>query len=218
MTGRADWPPGRLAEPMRFRHTFRCVPAPVAVVLTRDASGGIRGLTCTSATSLSAEPPMVLVCMDDRTGMAALIESCGWFSVNFLAAGRADLARAFATSGAALQHVAAAIVDGRTGTPVLGTGTSAVTECRVAAVHRGGDHSVVHGLVHHARFQADVAALVYGAGRYGEFTADSDPRLPGGRCQASRRGSGTAARSLDPTRSGPARRPAAAGPPGQARP
>lgn len=176
MTGWTDQPRGRLAESTRFRHTFRCVPVPVAVVLARDTSGGIRGITCTSATSLSAEPPMVLVCMDDRTGMAALIESCGWFSVNFLAAGRADLARAFATSGAALDHVAPSVVAGRTGTPVLGTGTSAVTECRLGAVHRGGDHSVVHGLVHHARFQADVAALVYAAGRFGEFKADAEPR------------------------------------------
>ncbi len=188
MTGSGGRQPGRLTESTRFRHTFRCVPAAVAVVLTRDSSGGVRGITCTSATSLSAEPPMVLICTDDRTGMAALIESCGWFSVNFLAAGRADLARAFATSGAALDHVAPSIVVGRTGTPVLGTGTSAVTECRVDAVHRGGDHSVVHGLVHHARFQADVAALVYSFGRYGEFTADREQRLPAGPCQASMRG------------------------------
>lgn len=176
MTGWKDRPSGRLAEPTRFRHTFRCVPAAVAVVLTRDAADGVRGITCTSATSLSADPPMVLVCIDDRTGMAALIEACGRFSVNFLCADRVDLARAFATSGAALDHVAPSIVAGRTGTPVLGTGTSAVTECGLEAVHRGGDHVVVHGLVRHARFQADAAALVYGAGRYGEFTPNRDPR------------------------------------------
>lgn len=160
----------RVVDARRFRHSFRQVPAAVAVVLTREDGGAVRGLTCTSATSLSAEPPMALVSLDDRTGMAQLVEAHGWFSLNFLDARRADLARAFAGRGTDLTHLTSVIVSGRTGIPVLGTGTTTVLECAVDKVVRGGDHWVVHGIARHARFQSDAEPLLYGGGRFGGFT------------------------------------------------
>ncbi|HEX6470090.1 MAG TPA: flavin reductase family protein [Streptosporangiaceae bacterium] len=170
--------PERPAETMRFRQAFRRVPAPVAVLLVHAEGGGILGLTCTSAASLSADPPMAVVCVDDKTGVTHAIRQAGRFSVNFLAADRAEWAHAFSSRGRRLDALAGVVGTGRTEVPVLRTGTTSVLECGVAAIHSGGDHWIVCGLVSHARFQADTEPLIYLAGRYGVFAGDPSPLPP----------------------------------------
>ncbi|MQA08932.1 MAG: hypothetical protein GEU98_10380 [Pseudonocardiaceae bacterium] len=160
----------------RFRHTFRQVPAPVAVVLVaRSQLGGTTGITCTSAQSLSAEPPMAVVAVDDKTGLVPLIRDAGRFSINYLAADRAGWARAFSASGTDLAALASVIIPGRSPVPTLATGTTAVLECETADIHRGGDHWIVCASIAHARFQADAEPLLYQAGRYGAFQLRGDP-------------------------------------------
>ncbi|MET7880188.1 flavin reductase family protein [Micromonospora profundi] len=165
--------PDRLVEPARFRAAFRRVPAPVAILLIPGGPGGITGVTCTSATSLSGEPPMAMVAVDTKTGVAPLAEQAGRFSINYLAADRAAWARAFASRGRDLDDLAAAIVTGRTPVPTLATGTTAVLECRTTAIHQGGDHWILCGEVLHARAQTDAEPLLHHNGRYGTFHPDS---------------------------------------------
>jgi len=112
---------------------------------------------------------MILICIDDKTGMHSLIEQCRDFSVNYLASDFAFVATAF-TKGIGLEDVAPKIVSGRTGAPTLGSGTCSVLECRVDAIYPGGDHSIICGVVQHARFQSDADPLLYRAGRYGAFS------------------------------------------------
>jgi flavin reductase (DIM6/NTAB) family NADH-FMN oxidoreductase RutF len=164
----------RPVETTRFRQAFRQVPAPVAVVLVHAEGGGVLGLTCTSASSLSADPPMALVCVDDKTGVQHSIRQAGRFSVNFLAADRAEWAHAFSSRGRRLDALAGVVGTGRTQVPVLRTGTTSVLECGLAAIHCAGDHWIVCGLVSHARFQADTEPLIYLAGRYGVFATPGD--------------------------------------------
>jgi flavin reductase ActVB len=161
----------------RFRRSFRGLAGSVAVVLTAHDTQGVKGIVCTSAVSLSSEPPMILVCIDDKTGMSPLMEQCGDFSVNYLAREFAFIAQAF-TKGIGLEHVAPKIVSGRTGAPTLGSGTCSVFECRVHAIYPGGDHSIVCGVVQHARFQSDTDPLLYRSGRYGTFSL-TDAMLEG---------------------------------------
>jgi flavin reductase (DIM6/NTAB) family NADH-FMN oxidoreductase RutF len=163
-------PRGKLAERRAFRGAFRALASPVAVLLVADGRGGVRGMTCTSAVSLSGEPPMVLVCTDDKTGMAELIESAGSFSINYLAHGYDSIARAFSSAGRDLADLAPKIIPGRTMTPTLGYGTVSVLECELEYLYPGGDHSILCGLVRHARFQAEAAPMLYGAGAYGQFS------------------------------------------------
>lgn len=165
--------PDRPVEDLRFRHAFRQVPEPVAIVLVQGENGGVVGITCTSATSLSADPPMVAFCVDDKTGVERAIRAAGRFSVNFLAADRAEWARAFSSRGRSLDALAAVIGTGRTPVPAFRTGTTAVLECGLGAIHRGGDHWIVCGLVSHVRFQSDAKPLVYLDGRYGTFSSSS---------------------------------------------
>lgn len=160
---------GPVVEPGRFRRVFGQVPAPVAVLLASEPDGSVRGITCTSAGSLSVDPPMAVVCVDDRTGLARIVAATGRFSINYLAGDRAWLARAFASAGQSLDGLGVTVVAGRTGVPVLASGTTAVVECTLDACHRGGDHWVLHGLVRHARYQHDTEPLLYRAGNYGSF-------------------------------------------------
>ncbi|WP_199434799.1 flavin reductase family protein [Qaidamihabitans albus] len=162
----------RLVDGMRFRQVFRQIPAPVAVLLVATEQGGVTGITCTSASSLSGEPPMVMVAVDDKTGVAGLVEGAGRFSLNFLAADRERWARAFSSRGSELSALASVLVPGRTPVSTFATGTTAVLECRTADLQRGGDHWIVCGTVLHARFQSDVEPLVYLGGRYGTVAFD----------------------------------------------
>jgi flavin reductase (DIM6/NTAB) family NADH-FMN oxidoreductase RutF len=157
----------------RFRRSFRGLAGSVAVVLASHDPEGVKGIVCTSAVSLSSSPPMILICIDDKTGMSPLIERCGDFSVNYLASEFASIAQAF-TKGIGLENVAPKIIAGRTGTPTLGSGTCSVLECRVDAIHPGGDHSIICGVVQHARFQSDADPLLYRSGRYGAFALPDD--------------------------------------------
>ncbi len=168
-TGGAPGDRERPVEPARFRAAFRQVPAPVAIVLVPGGPAGVTGITCTSATSLSGEPPMAMLAVDGKTGLAPLAERAGRFSINYLAADRAAWARAFASRDRDLDELAAVVVTGRTAVPTLASGTTAVLECRTAAVYRGGDHWILCGEVLHARSQTDARPLLYLDGRYGTF-------------------------------------------------
>lgn len=172
-------PTGKMAEPRAFRGAFRALAAPVAVLLVPTPGGGVRGMTATSAVSLSGEPPMVLICPDDKTGMAELAQEAGVFSINFLAHGFDSIARAFSSAGRALDGVVPKIVLGQTGVPTLSFGTVSVLECELAYSYPGGDHSILCGLVRHARFQADAPPMLYGSGAYGMFQAPEPRHLAG---------------------------------------
>ncbi|MBX6354839.1 MAG: flavin reductase family protein [Micromonosporaceae bacterium] len=169
----------RAVDLTRFRHAFQQVPGAVAIILVPSGDPGITGITCTSAASLSGTPPMAMVAVDDRTGVAQSARQAGRFSINYLAADRAGWARAFSARGHALDDLLAVIVPGRSGVPTLATGTTAVLECRVDAIHRGGDHWILCGTVLHARSQADARPLVYHAGRYGTFTQHTTDAIDG---------------------------------------
>jgi len=164
--------PGAVVEAERFRRSFRGVAGCVAVVLAEDGLGGVRGMTCTSAVSLSVNPPLVVMCLDDKTHMRELISAAGRFSTNYVADDFAWMAKAFSERNKSLDHVAHAIVSGRTRVPTLAYGTTSVLECDVQAIHPGGDHWLLVGVVRHARFQADAQSLLYRGGRYGSFGAE----------------------------------------------
>lgn len=149
-----------------FRGAFRGVAASVAVMLTSTNAGGVRGLTCTSAVSLSACPPMALVCVDVRTGFCELVRQSGGFSINYLAERFAQIATAFAGNDDDLSHLSRAVVAGRTGVPTLAYGTISVLECVLDTASLAGDHWIVTGHISHARYQFDEDPLVYTRGSY----------------------------------------------------
>jgi flavin reductase (DIM6/NTAB) family NADH-FMN oxidoreductase RutF len=131
-----------------FRSILGSFPTGVTIVTTVGADGVPRGLTCNAMCAVSAEPPMLLFCLNKKAGsVTAFLERKG-FVVNFLAAGRGELSTRFASPGddkfAGTRWEPSAHAGG---SPIFPEDTVAHAECTVAQVVDAGDHHVLLGLV-----------------------------------------------------------------------
>ncbi|MCI0434026.1 MAG: flavin reductase family protein [Gemmatimonadetes bacterium] len=118
----------------------------VAIVAARRADGQPCGLTANAFTSLSLDPPLVLVCVERQADSHDCIRDAGVFSVNVLASGDSALARRFALSGGAEKFAGLELHTAITGAPILSHAIAWV-DCRLQARHPGGDHSIFVGEV-----------------------------------------------------------------------
>lgn len=148
-----------------FRQVMGAYPTGVTVVTALDRAGAPVGLTVNSFTSVSLDPPLVLVCIDRGAASHDVLLAAGGFSVNVLAAEQEALAVRFASDPSEGRFDAVAWKAGGTGAPVL-EGTVAGLDCTVESVHPGGDHSIVVGRVHALR-GGDGPALVFHRGAFG---------------------------------------------------
>lgn len=162
----------RSIDQRSFRGAYRVTGASVAVILTKVDGLGVRGITCTSAVSLSADPPMALVCVDVRTEFREHVREAGGFTINYLAEQYTDIAKAFAAQGRELSHLRRALVTGRTGLPTLAYGTVSTLECSLQSDYLSGDHWILTGHIVNARYQIDERPLVYADGA---FTGTATP-------------------------------------------
>src|SRR5207244_7390775 len=94
--------PGKTATPMPVdRQTFfeimASFPSGVAIVTTLDGDGTPRGLTSTAVSSVSADPPLLLVCVDVESRTLVALRRSRRFVVNFMRQGRGELSRLFAS-------------------------------------------------------------------------------------------------------------------------
>ncbi len=152
-----------------FRALCGCWPTGVSVVTTRTASGAAYGVTMNSVTSVSLEPPLLLICLTNDSDTLAAMRESGIFCINVLTSAQTDLSQRFAYRRAdKFQDVA--VHDGRLGVPVL-DGALAALECRVEEVYPGGDHKIVVGeLVHGVCYDDEAAPLVYFKGQYASLS------------------------------------------------
>jgi flavin reductase (DIM6/NTAB) family NADH-FMN oxidoreductase RutF len=155
-----------MVTPDDFKSVMRRWASTVNVITTR-ADEMIYGLTATAFSSLSAEPPLVFVCINRKTRTHPLIESSGIFCVNFLAADMKHVSDRFAgrvpdeERFKDLAHRSVA-----TGAPVL-LDAIAYLDCRVHAAHAAGDHTIFIGMVQASAVQKpDEAPLTYYNGKY----------------------------------------------------
>jgi flavin reductase (NADH) len=128
-------------------------PSGVTIVSTVDERGQPRGLTCTATCSLSAQPPLLLISLDNRSGTLAAVRHSRRFVVNYLLAGRGELSNRFATSGVD-RWKDVAWRPNRHGIPVLYADSLAYTECRLVHTIEAGDHTIVIGRVEGGRAPA----------------------------------------------------------------
>ncbi|OLT18834.1 flavin reductase [Pseudonocardia sp. CNS-139] len=120
------------------------VCSPVSVVTT-CVRGQPFGTTVSAFASLSMDPPMVLVALDNRSDLLAAVGETRTFGLNVLSHDQAHLAVAFARKGGPAKFDGVAwSPDGDV--PRL-LGTTGFLSCRVADVVPGGDHVVVLGTV-----------------------------------------------------------------------
>ena len=153
------------ASPDEFKACFRLWPTGVSVVTTRDSEGRAHGVTMNSVTSVSLEPPLLLMCLRNDSETLKVLRASGIFCVNFLARGQEEISNRFAHRRPD-KFQGVATHEGRLGAPVL-EGVLAALECRVEEVYPGGDHQIVLGeLVHGTRHNPEAAPLVYVDGQY----------------------------------------------------
>ena len=129
-----------------FRRVMGYFATGVTVVASLDREGGAVGLTVNAFTSVSLDPPLVLVCLHrDAYAHDPLLEA-GHFGVSFLKEDQGALALRFSRDEPALRFRNLDLDEGPLGSPLL-PGALAWVECEVSEVHPGGDHSIVVGRV-----------------------------------------------------------------------
>ena len=132
-------------DPRAFRDTLGSFPTGVAVV-TAAGDRGPAGLTTNAFSSLSLDPPLVLVCFDLDSRTLATVRESRRFAVNVLRAGQEDLARLFAGKAPHPEKFAAVTHTADHGVPVLDDALAWLV-CDLAAMHPGGDHEIGIGAV-----------------------------------------------------------------------
>lgn len=143
---------GQGAGRKAFLRAMRRAATGVALVAT-DGVAGRLGLSVSAVASVSADPPMVLACIERRSPVCAAVRANGAFSVNFLATRHRHLAESFAghpPCGRPYDFSLAAWALGRTGAPLLRDALSAL-ECVLEAALDAGSHTVFIGRVAAAR-------------------------------------------------------------------
>ena len=108
-------------------------------VITAQHEDSRYGTTASAVSSLSLDPPMLLVCLNKSSSTKQAIAAAGHFAVNILGEGQAAEAMRFAGKGDKFAGVN--IVEGRAGEPLI-EDALANLECRVVEEVTGGTHSV----------------------------------------------------------------------------
>lgn len=158
-------------DPARFRQAMGRLVAGVSV-LTTTADGHDHAMTADTLTSVSLDPLLVLVCVENETRWYGAVTEAGFFGVSVLAADQRPLSEWFATRGRPLhgQLDRAPHRRGeRTGVALL-DGSLMHLECRTTDLHQAGDHAIVVAEVLSISLPDTVGpALVHFRGRYGSI-------------------------------------------------
>ena len=178
-----------------FRKAMGSFPTGVTVVTVASGDGTVHGVTVNSFSSVSLDPMLVLVCLNETSRALGLIKRAGAFGVSVLSAGQQDVSSWFANQD---RPVGSAMFDGvplepgTTGCPVL-AGAAASFNCRMRQSYRAGDHLIVLGDVVALVHRPYLEPLIFHAGTYKSLEKESrrgrttgrrfarDPGLPGRR-------------------------------------
>lgn len=151
-----------------LRLALRRVASTVYVVAVKS-EGAFFATTATAVTSVSFDPPTVLVCINRSSAIGAAIEKGEVFSLNILKADQANESQACA--GGASHDERQALFspcEGEYGAAVLRDAQASLI-CRRSTTLHCGTHTIVFGEVVDAIHDADVNPLVYLNGKYGSF-------------------------------------------------
>jgi flavin reductase (DIM6/NTAB) family NADH-FMN oxidoreductase RutF len=146
-----------------LREVMGSYPTGVTIVAACDADGDPYGLTVNSFTSVSLDPPLVLVCIGLSSTSHDRFLAASGFCVNILAADQGGLAGRFAKEPSEGRFDEVTWAPGESGSPII-EGSLAWLDCVVHEVFRGGDHSILVGRVV-ASGLMDGDALIFHRGR-----------------------------------------------------
>lgn len=153
-----------ITDTRELRNAFGRFLTGVTVISCKDADGQPRGFTANSFTSVSLDPPLLLVCIDKKSASREAFETSSYFAVNILSENQKDVSNIFASRDADKFERVAWRDDGPSGSPLL-YDIVAFFECERFSVVEGGDHIILLGKV--VNFSHDeITPLGYGHGGY----------------------------------------------------
>jgi flavin reductase (DIM6/NTAB) family NADH-FMN oxidoreductase RutF len=150
-----------------FRQVLGSFATGVTVVTTRGEEHAY-GMTANAFSSVSLDPPLVLVCGRKASEGSEYIERNGLFAINILAAHQEPLSRYFASKDRPRGRDAFRDVPHRiavSGAPIL-DGTVAFLDCSLHAAHDAGDHRIFIGEVLAIETDPDAKPLLFHGGGY----------------------------------------------------
>ena len=161
-----------------YREALGCFPTGVAVV-TAPGAGSPVGITVNSFTSVSLDPPLVLWCMDRKSGRHALFGNAPHFTVNILGTEHRAVSARLARPGEhSLDGIA--LIQTELGPPALAD-SLAVFECVREQAMEAGDHTILLGRVLRFSRPSKSAPLVYFSGKYSALAQGRPPEGVSGR-------------------------------------
>ena len=147
-----------------LRDALGCFATGVTVVTCLDEGGHPVGLTANSLTSVSLDPPLLLVCIAKDAASASALIAAPHFAVNVLQTGQRPASIRFSTRDED-RFGTTPWSCGEAGAPIL-NGSLGLFECESHAVHDGGDHHILVGRVVKASFDPTMDPLLYFRGKY----------------------------------------------------
>jgi 3-hydroxy-9,10-secoandrosta-1,3,5(10)-triene-9,17-dione monooxygenase reductase component len=159
----SDPPVSAPIDSVEFRAVLGHFATGVTVV-TAQHDGALAGLAANAFSSVSLEPPLVLMCVALTSRTWPLVRASGAFAVNFLGEDQEDVCRRFGAREGD-RFAGAAWKAGVTGSPLL-SGALAYVDCRIEAEHEAGDHLIVVGRVVDLGRLAEGRPLIFWRGTY----------------------------------------------------
>jgi flavin reductase (DIM6/NTAB) family NADH-FMN oxidoreductase RutF len=158
-----------LIDGREFRNTLSHFGSGV-VIVTGMLNGVPAGLSAQSFSSLSLDPPLVLLCPARTSTSWPKLRESGKFCINILAEDQKPICDVFAKTGID-KFAALTWRPGITGSPVI-DGVLAYIDCDLHSEHDGGDHTIVVGkVVDIAILDRSRGPLLFFRGGYGKFGA-----------------------------------------------
>lgn len=152
-------------NPREFRNSLARFATGVTVVTALE-NGKTHGMTANAFMSVSLDPPLVLVSLDNRSQMHRVLPMAGRYGISVLAEDQRTVSDHFAGRAAADARIQ---FTNRAGAVLL-DGAVAYFAVKVVDVHPAGDHTLYVGSVEYFEFRDDKPLLFY-AGKYRQLLA-----------------------------------------------
>jgi flavin reductase (DIM6/NTAB) family NADH-FMN oxidoreductase RutF len=147
-----------------LRDAMGCFATGITIVTSRAPDGTPIGLTANSFTSVSLDPPLLLVSIANNAGSAEALKQASHFVVNVLQTSQQPASNRFAGKGED-RFAATPWQQGESGMPLI-DGSLGSFECKRHAIHDGGDHFLLVGEIVRAQYEPRRDPLLYFRGKY----------------------------------------------------
>ncbi|MGZ8164520.1 MAG: flavin reductase family protein [Methylobacter sp.] len=154
-----------------FKKALQLWASGVTVVTTQSEKFGVQGMTVTAFSSVSIDPPQILVCINEAADTGEGINTSQSFAVNILNSAQQDVSNQFAGGSSQEQRFEnTSWKAGTTGAPILNDSLVSL-ECKVIEKVRAGSHWIIIGEVEDCVCRTGTPLLYY-RGAYRHLASD----------------------------------------------